>query len=646
MPTASKLAAPAGRVRGQFRVGLLGLALGARDGVEALALEPLHLTALLVDREQRLDPFRPTGRGPDVAHHPAGRGGPEGGVAQQDHAARPASAPGSAPSAEPRPRESTPTIISCPTCSRRLIASTRSAQVSGSGVGAADGVGLERGRGAGRGGGRPGRGRRSAERRGRELGARDGRGGWARRCAAADHDDHQHDTRRSAAAPASHLAGRTGRSNTRVCPNRKAIEVGGQPMSSITSVSPRTLGGRDPGRPRAQHRARGRRGGLRRPDRAGVDPALVHSGAAVPADLLGAAGRCGAGQPPRSGFDGPLPAGRHGRRARGSPRGRAAGSWPPSATWSVSSPPPGWSACWPSAARTASRCAPAGMMVVGNLVIYVFGVTGLVLMTSMTPAVAVAKGVLPFLLGDAIKIIFAAALLPATWKLVGSREVSPASFSAEILAAGAGRPRRGGAEGDCRHLLLQAAAGDRPGGRGRVPVAADGLQRHLLPRTPQGPAAADPAGAGRPGRDRTGRGHARPPRRRRHPSSRRAGRTPRGARRRTRPRTRRTRPCRPVTARSTPAGSARPRGRRPGPSGWPRRYGGSAVRSGGAMLTARRPAARSPPPRPAPGGSSTDRGPHRSPAGRSSWPAPAAGSATTRADRSGGRRRSDPTTRR
>jgi hypothetical protein len=29
--------------------------------------------------------------------------------------------------------------------------------------------------------------------------------------------------------------------------------------------------------------------------------------------------------------------------------------------------------------------------------------------------------VVPFLLGDAIKIIFAAALLPATWKLVGSR---------------------------------------------------------------------------------------------------------------------------------------------------------------------------------------------------------------------------------
>ena len=63
----------------------------------------------------------------------------------------------------------------------------------------------------------------------------------------------------------------------------------------------------------------------------------------------------------------------------------------------------------------------AGLMVIGNLVIYVFGVTGLVMITSMTPLVALAKGVVPFLLGDAIKIIFAAALLPATWKLVGSR---------------------------------------------------------------------------------------------------------------------------------------------------------------------------------------------------------------------------------
>ncbi len=61
----------------------------------------------------------------------------------------------------------------------------------------------------------------------------------------------------------------------------------------------------------------------------------------------------------------------------------------------------------------------AGLMVVGNGVIYLFGVAGLVLMTPYDLPTATAKGVLPFLLGDAIKIAAAAALLPATWKLVG-----------------------------------------------------------------------------------------------------------------------------------------------------------------------------------------------------------------------------------
>ena len=55
----------------------------------------------------------------------------------------------------------------------------------------------------------------------------------------------------------------------------------------------------------------------------------------------------------------------------------------------------------------------AGIMVVGNLVIYLFGVTGLLLMTPFDLPTAIAKGVVPFLLGDAIKIVAAAALLPA-----------------------------------------------------------------------------------------------------------------------------------------------------------------------------------------------------------------------------------------
>lgn len=62
-----------------------------------------------------------------------------------------------------------------------------------------------------------------------------------------------------------------------------------------------------------------------------------------------------------------------------------------------------------------------GLLVVGNVVIYAFGVAGLVAATGMGLGDAVAKGVVPFLVGDLIKIAVAAALLPAAWKLVGAR---------------------------------------------------------------------------------------------------------------------------------------------------------------------------------------------------------------------------------
>ena len=61
----------------------------------------------------------------------------------------------------------------------------------------------------------------------------------------------------------------------------------------------------------------------------------------------------------------------------------------------------------------------AGTMVVGNLVIYAFGVAWLATMVpGVTPVKAVAVGVLPFLIGDAIKIVAAAGVLPGTWALV------------------------------------------------------------------------------------------------------------------------------------------------------------------------------------------------------------------------------------
>jgi biotin transport system substrate-specific component len=62
-----------------------------------------------------------------------------------------------------------------------------------------------------------------------------------------------------------------------------------------------------------------------------------------------------------------------------------------------------------------------GLLVLGNIVIYAFGVTGLIASTGMGLTTALAKGVAPFLVGDLIKIAVAAALLPAAWKLVGAR---------------------------------------------------------------------------------------------------------------------------------------------------------------------------------------------------------------------------------
>ncbi|WP_158888288.1 biotin transporter BioY [Amycolatopsis anabasis] len=61
----------------------------------------------------------------------------------------------------------------------------------------------------------------------------------------------------------------------------------------------------------------------------------------------------------------------------------------------------------------------AGTMVLGNLVIYAIGVPWLMASASVDLATGLDKGVLPFLIGDAIKIALAAGLLPAAWKLAG-----------------------------------------------------------------------------------------------------------------------------------------------------------------------------------------------------------------------------------
>ena len=65
-----------------------------------------------------------------------------------------------------------------------------------------------------------------------------------------------------------------------------------------------------------------------------------------------------------------------------------------------------------------------GMMALGNVVIYVFGVAGLMLLADLPLSTALAKGVVPFLIGDVVKILLAAGLLPGTWKLINSRRSS------------------------------------------------------------------------------------------------------------------------------------------------------------------------------------------------------------------------------
>jgi biotin transport system substrate-specific component len=60
----------------------------------------------------------------------------------------------------------------------------------------------------------------------------------------------------------------------------------------------------------------------------------------------------------------------------------------------------------------------AGLMVVGNVVIYTIGVTYLKFAIDASWATALALGVVPFLVGDALKIALAAGLLPGTWRLL------------------------------------------------------------------------------------------------------------------------------------------------------------------------------------------------------------------------------------
>ena len=65
--------------------------------------------------------------------------------------------------------------------------------------------------------------------------------------------------------------------------------------------------------------------------------------------------------------------------------------------------------------RTLLTSIPA--MLAGTAVIYLFGVTWLAHVLDLDAATAVEKGLAPFVIGDAVKLVAAGALLPAAWRL-------------------------------------------------------------------------------------------------------------------------------------------------------------------------------------------------------------------------------------
>lgn len=68
------------------------------------------------------------------------------------------------------------------------------------------------------------------------------------------------------------------------------------------------------------------------------------------------------------------------------------------------------------ATRTALRT--AGLMVLGNAVIYTFGALWLAAAIGVSVSTAISLGVTPFLLGDALKVALAAGLFPLAWAAV------------------------------------------------------------------------------------------------------------------------------------------------------------------------------------------------------------------------------------
>ena len=69
--------------------------------------------------------------------------------------------------------------------------------------------------------------------------------------------------------------------------------------------------------------------------------------------------------------------------------------------------------------RTVAKA--TALMILGNVVIYAFGVTYLGFFLGVGPLEAISLGLTPFIIGDLLKIVAAAGLLPAAWRLTDGR---------------------------------------------------------------------------------------------------------------------------------------------------------------------------------------------------------------------------------
>lgn len=71
-----------------------------------------------------------------------------------------------------------------------------------------------------------------------------------------------------------------------------------------------------------------------------------------------------------------------------------------------------------------------GAMLIGEIIIFGFGVPWLAAAADMAGDVALEQGLYPFVLGDLVKLLIAAGLLPGAWRFVRRGKLGPGTFRA------------------------------------------------------------------------------------------------------------------------------------------------------------------------------------------------------------------------